>query len=379
MRPVVGKHDVRLAQPLRMHPALEPFVFARGNLTAKNRCVLAAMTNKQSHDDGHVSEEEIVWLEARAKGGFGIVCTAATHVQADGQGWEGEFGVWSDAFLPGLTTMAHSISKHGALGVAQLFHGGMRAPERLTGLQPKSASANQLNPLGEMSRAMTAEEIEETIHAFGQAARRCEQAGFDGVELHGAHGYLICQFLGNETNRRTDEWGGSVELRQRFLTEIIKEVRQQTSENFLVGVRLSPIHTGTGITVEDSLFSLKTCAAQEVDFIHVSCWDIQERATIGTEVNTYTEWFANELQGHVPLFTTGAVWDRNEATNALNQGANFVGVARAGIAHPNWPNLLIEGESHPKRPPFTAQELERAALSPKFIEYMRRWDGFVEP
>ena len=92
-----------------MHPALEPFVFARGSLSVRNRTVLAAMTNKQSHESGEISEAEINWLEGRAKGGFGIVCTAATHVEADGKGWSGAFGTFSDDFLPGLTRMAQAI------------------------------------------------------------------------------------------------------------------------------------------------------------------------------------------------------------------------------------------------------------------------------
>ena len=127
-----------------MHPALAPFVFPRGNLAVRNRTVLAAMTNKQSHPDGSVSTDEIRWLEARAEGGFGIVTTAATHVLEHGQGWEGEFGTWSDHHIEGLTAMATAIRGHGAVGLAQLFHGGMRAPQRLTGVRPCSASENDL-------------------------------------------------------------------------------------------------------------------------------------------------------------------------------------------------------------------------------------------
>jgi len=362
-----------------MHPALAPFRFQRGQLEVKNRCVLAAMTNKQSHANGHVSKDEVAWLEARSRGGFGIVTTAATHVQEDGQGWEGEFGVWSDAFLPGLTSMANAISQHGALGLAQLFHGGMRAPESLTGLQPKSASENLLNDEGDFARAMTEEEIHETIQAFGQAAQRCEAAGFHGVELHGAHGYLISQFLGEATNRREDAWGGSPEKRQTFLHETVKEVRRQTSDKFLVGVRLSPVHRGVGITLHDALFTLKSCMGLELDFVHVSCWDINQRETIGQNERTFTEWFADELQGQMPLITTGAVWNRGDAADAVGQGGDFVGVARAGIAHSNWPEHLAGNYAEPKQPPFSVTELEQAMLSPRFIEYMRRWEGFVDP
>ena len=375
---MVGKHDVRRAEPHPMHPALAPFQFRRGGLRVKNRCVLAAMTNKQSQNDGQVTQEEIAWLEARSRGGFGIVTTAATHVQEDGQGWEGEFGVWSDEFLPGLTTMATAITKHGSIGLAQLFHGGMRAPESLTGQQPKSASENLLDEEGNVSRAMTDEEVHETIRAFGQAAKRCEAAGFHGVELHGAHGYLISQFLGEQTNRREDAWGGSSEKRQAFLVETVKEVRRQTRENFVVGVRLSPVHQDVGITIQDALFTLNSCMTLELDFIHVSCWDIHQSVTIGQEERTLTEWFAHELKGQIPLITTGGLWNRNDAAVAMDQGGDFVGVARAGIAHPNWPEALANDADAPKRPPFSSEELQKASLSPRFIAYMRRWEGFVE-
>ncbi|MGB0313851.1 MAG: NADH:flavin oxidoreductase, partial [Poseidonia sp.] len=155
-----------------MHPALAPYTFARGGITVRNRTVLAAMTNKQSHDDGTVSSDEIAWLEARSVGGFGIITTAATHVLEDGKGWEGEFGTWSDHHAEGLTAMAEAITRHGAIGLAQLFHGGMRAPEALTGVQPMSASANELGGDLGTSRAMSEEDILEVISGFGAAARR---------------------------------------------------------------------------------------------------------------------------------------------------------------------------------------------------------------
>ena len=136
--------------------------------------------------------------------------------------------------------MANAIARHGAVGLAQLFHGGMRAPKQLTGLQPMSASINELGGDLGQSRAMTEEDIHEVIEGFGAAAARCERAGFHGVELHGAHGYLLAQFLGAGTNRRDDAWGGSQTKRTRLLAEIVSEVRLTTGPDFLVGVRLSP-------------------------------------------------------------------------------------------------------------------------------------------
>jgi 2,4-dienoyl-CoA reductase-like NADH-dependent reductase (Old Yellow Enzyme family) len=378
MRPAVGKHDGNLTFRRNMHPAQEPFRFERADIRMKNRVVLAAMTNKQSHSNGDISDDEIQWLEARAAGGFGMVCTAATHVEADGQGWEGAFGTDQDDRLPGLRRMARAIKHHGALAVAQLFHGGVRAPEELTGHPPKSAS-NHTVPNGITARSMDEEEIFTTIRAFGEAAHRCETAGFDGIELHGAHGYLISQFLGPVSNQRSDRWGGSQSQRNAFLTAIVNEVRLQTSSRFLVGVRLSPVQASTGTQLEEALETVSACLELELDFIHVSCWDIHETATLGDRCQTYTEWFAERIDGRLPLVTTGGVWNASDAENAMTQGADFIGVARAGIGHPDWPRYLKKGSEPPKRPPFSPDWLEQASLSPVFVDYMRRWDGFVEP
>ena len=371
------KDDDVGAKAMVMHPSLEPYTFLRSGLTAPNRTVLAAMTNKQSHADGRVSEDEIRWLEARSKGGFGIVTTAATHVLEDGQGWEGEFGTWSDHHLDGLSRLASSIHRHGAIALAQLFHGGMRAPERLTGHQPKSASANSLGEGKASSRAMSEKEIHEAIQAFGKAAERCEQAGFQGVELHGAHGYLIAQFLGAGTNRRTDAWGGDQLARTRFLGAIVDEVRKRTTANFLVGVRLSPELDSCGMSLEDSLHTLGLCGSMPLDFLHVSCWDIDKTGVFNGQERPFTTIFRQHLPSTMPLMTTGGIWTGDDAMKAVQQGGDFVGVARAGIAHPDWPRYLADGSEEPSRPPFTEESLAKASLNQTFIEYMRRWDGFV--
>ena len=188
-----------------MDDVLSPFTFARGHRTVRNRCVLAALTNKQSHDDGCLSDEETRWLTHRAQGGFGIVTSAAANVMENGKGWEGEMGVYDDAHVPGLRALASELRMHGALSLVQLFHGGIRAPTSLTGVQPMTASTTPLESGGNANaRAMTPGEIEAAVEAFARAAQRCEQAGMDGVELHGAHGYLIAQFLTRYCNRRTD-------------------------------------------------------------------------------------------------------------------------------------------------------------------------------
>lgn len=360
-----------------MHDVLSPFTFPRGQRTVRNRCVLAALTNKQSHDNGCLSGEETRWLTHRAQGGFGIVTSAAANVTKTGKGWDGELGVYDDAHVPGLRTLANELRNNGALSLVQLFHGGIRAPTSLNGVQPMTASTTPLESDGEANaREMTTEEIEATVEAFGQAAKRCEDAGMDGVELHGAHGYLIAQFLTRGCNRRTDAWGLTRDP-IGFLRAIVHRVREATSPDFLVGVRLSPNMPQFDFTFEDGMRVLGAVVDLELDFIHVSCWDIHETAQHNGATLPMTQHYAAAIGKRVPLITTGGVWSADDARFAMSLGADLVGVGRVGIAHPDWPKQLGQEDQPIQRPPFTVQHLTEASLSPTFIEYMRRWDGFV--
>ena len=219
----------------------DPFTFARTGHVVRNRSVLAAMTNKQSHKDGSLSDQEIKWLNRRAKGGFGIVTTAAANISKDGQGWKGELGLYDDRYIDNLIKLVNSVHNHDSLIFAQLFHGGMRAPESLTGTQPISASrvACKESSTG-YTKPASADDIRRIIQDFTLAAERCVRSGFDGIELHGAHGYLISQFLGKETNLRKDEWGGDIKGRSKFIIEIYRSIKNSVPESFIVGVRISP-------------------------------------------------------------------------------------------------------------------------------------------
>ena len=216
----------------------DSLLLSRTGKVLKNRTVLAAMTNKQSHEDGILSEDEKKWLIRRAMGEFAITTTAATNVTEHGRGWVGEMGVWGDHQIPELTNLARELKKTGTVSLAQLFHGGMRAPQSINGVQPISASINTEPGMdGVYTRSLDNTEVKEMIQSFTDAAIRCQKAGFDGVELHGAHSYLICQFLGIITNRRQDEWGGDLQGRSKFLREIITSIRKATGPEFLIVVR----------------------------------------------------------------------------------------------------------------------------------------------
>ena len=356
----------------------EEWTFPSNGQLVRNRTVLAALTNKQSNKDGTLSDEEITFLLRRAEGGFGIVTTAASHVMENGQGWTGEMGVWGDHQIPGLTRLADGIRDHGALSLVQIFHGGMRAPAEIIGTTPISASINDEMTGNEPAREMTAKEVEEAIGAFAAAAERCERAGIDGVEIHGAHGYLIAQFLGTITNRREDKWGGDLTGRSRFLMRIIDAVRERTSPSFVVVVRISPEIETLGIKLDDSLELAKRLSKTDIDALHISCWDVFKGSEgEPDDSRTLTRRFREEIPDDFPLISTGSIWTAEDVKFVMEEGADLVGVGRVGIAHPDWPIGLKDSEYSPAPPPFTTQHLDSVSLSPIFVEYMHRYRGFV--
>jgi len=181
--------------------------------------------------------------------------------------------------------------------------------------------------------------------------------------------------LGNITNRRDDEWGGDLLGRSRFLRKIIESIRQKTNPEFLVVVRISPIIEKAGIHLQDSLDLAKLLSELEIDMLHISCWDVFQK--VESDDCSLTKLFSKVVPKSLPLISTGAVWSAQDAQFVLDEGADFVGVARVGIAHPDWPKFLSDLSYSPQKPPFTENHLLGVDLSPVFVDYMRAWKGFV--
>ena len=358
---------------------LEKFLFKRAKKTVRNRTVLAAMTNKQSHGDGIISDDEIRWLVRRSEGGFGIITTAAAHVSKHGQGWKGELGIFDDIHINRLKQLTSTIQSYGSLVIAQLFHGGMRSPETLTGKQPISASKISCKESRNgFTRPASDQDINKIIEDFTSAAIRCVESGFDGIELHGAHGYLISQFLGTKTNFRKDKWGGYLKNRSRLLFEIYNSIRNNVPDSFIVGVRISPEIINMGINLDDSIRLACYLRDNEVDYIHLSCWNVFANSeTYSDNPKTITECFIENCENIPPVISTGSIWSALDAKNIMKQGADLIGVARVGIAHPDWANHIYDQNYNPKKSPYTTNYLRGVALSDVFIDYMRKWDGFV--
>ena len=339
-----------------------------------NRLMLAPLTNQQSHADGTLSDDEHRWLTMRALGGFGLTMTCAASVQAVGVGFAGQLGIHDDAHIPGLTRLACDIKMAGSLGIVQLHHAGNRSPREITGTDPVCPSDDAETG----ARVMSNEEVHEMIGAFVAAARRAQAAGFDGVELHGAHGYLLCQFLSAELNRRTDEFGGGLENRSRPLFAIIDGIRRDCGDDFHVGVRLSPERFGMRIDEIRDVYR-RLVAEGKVDMIDMSLWDCAKNAIDEAYADRrLIDIFAEIDRGAVRLAVAGKLYSAASVRDVLAAGADIAAIGRAAITNHDFPRRMHDDENFAMRTlPVSAQTLRDEGLSDTFVGYMRNWKGFV--
>ena len=351
----------------------EPLSFSRGPVL-RNRFALAPLTNLQSHDDGTLSEAEFRWLTLRAQGGFGMVSTCAAHVQAQGRGFRGQLGVFGDHQLAGLSRLASAIKAAGSVAVVQLHHAGRRSPRELIEGPPVAPTDDPETG----ARALSRGEVEQLAEDFVAAALRAERAGFDGVELHGAHGYVICQFLSPQFNRRDDRYGGTPENRARLLIDIIAGVRARCRPDFLVGVRLSPERFGLRLAEMREL-AARLMREGAIDYLDLSLWDVtkepEEEVHRGRSLLSH---FTELDRGGVRLGAAGRIDSGPAAARALAAGLDFVIIGRGAILHHDFPERVRANPSFgPVALPVSAEYLRGEGLGPAFVGYMRSWQGFV--
>lgn len=341
--------------------------------TLKNRLVLAPLTNLQSAPDGVLSDDEYKWLTMRAQGGFALTMTCAASVQEEGVGFPGQLGCHDDKHLPGLTRLAAGIKAHGSHAVVQIHNSGMRALKR-DGMKLMCPSDNE--EFG--AHAMSLDEVRRARDCFIAAAVRAEKAGFDGVELHGAHGYLICQFLSAEINKREDAYGGSAENRARFLLECIDGVRASTKPGFSLGVRLSPERFGMDV-LEVRDLAQRLMREAKIDYIDMSLWDAfkepQDEAYKGKPLAQY---FTELERGPVRLGAAGKLTTGEACARAMALGFDFLLIGRGAILHHDFPrHLQADANFTPIALPVSAEHLRAEGLGETFVNYMRTWKGFV--
>lgn len=336
---------------------LSPFTLPNG-VELKNRLVMAPMTNFSSHPDGTVTDAEVNYYTRRSAG-VSMVVTACTYVTPNGKGFHGEFGADSDEMIPSLKRLADAIKEQGAKAVLQIFHGGrMCPPELVPNGEIVSASDIPAEKGGVSTdepdvkpRALTESEVEAMIHAFGETTRRAIEAGYDGVEIHGANGYLIQQFFSPHSNRREDRFGGSLEKRMAFplavVNEVKKVVKEHATSSFIVGYRFSPEEPETpGITMGDTLKLFDTLANQDLDYLHVSLTEFFSMPRRGVEdVNkTRVDHLLETINDRVPLIGVGSIYTADDARKAFNTGVPLLALGRELIIDPDWVQKVSEGK-----------------------------------
>ncbi len=321
----------------------EPIVI--GNLTLKNRLALAPMDTELSGLHGEVTREMRSYYAARAGGGVGLILMEFTAVDETQRLTSPS--IYSDRFIAGWATLVDLIHAYGASIILQIAHHGGRALERITGRPPVAPSAIPSPIYPEIPRELTREEIDELIAKFVRAAERAKAAGFDGVEIHAGHGYLIGEFVSPHTNRRTDEFGGSFENRMRFPVEILKGIRASLGQDFVVGFKFSAYEAVEGgIDLELAIKIARYMEAQGVDYLHISVlsfplpeYRYPSVPPIYTSGPPLVE-LAAEIKRHVrvPVMTVGGFGELEEAERVLREGcADIVVLGRALIADPHLP------------------------------------------
>lgn len=341
----------------------------------KNTFMLAPLTNQQSHENGELSDDEFNWLTKRAEGGFGLTMTCASHVQEIGKGFPGQLGIFSDDLNPGHERLTATIKEHGSLAVCQLHHAGMRSPKALIGQAPVCSSDVEKHG----ARALSLEEVKELRDDFIVAAIRAQKCGYDGVEVHGAHGYIIAQFLSSAINHRTDEYGGSLKNRSRLLMEIVGGIRNDCGPEFLIGVRISPERFGMQLSEAKSLCE-QLIEDGKIDFLDVSLWDCfkmpeeeqhQDRSLL--------EHFTSIDRKNIKLTVAGKIRSGKDVLQILSSGVDFVTIGRSAILHHDFPKrVMADPDFTPIENPVSKEHLRNEGLGEAFVNYMAGWPGFVE-
>ncbi|MBH0229787.1 NADPH dehydrogenase NamA [Halobacillus yeomjeoni] len=329
------------------HQLFSPFTIK--NVTLKNRIVMSPMCMYSAYDqDGHTQPFHIAHYESRAAGQVGLVMTEATSVLPEGRISHEDLGIWEDAHIEGLRDITASIHRHDAKAAIQLAHAGRKANlnDEIFAPSPKAFNESLKEPT-----EMSENDIRRTIQAFKEGARRSKEAGFDIIELHGAHGYLINQFLSPLTNDRTDEYGGDREKRYRFLREVIEAVKEEWEGPLFVRIS-GDEYQEDGNTMDDFIFFSKEMKSQGVDLIDVSSGGVVPAAIEpypGYQVK-YAEQIkegAEIATGAVGLITSGI-----QAEEILqNDRADLIFLARALLKNPYWPKQAADEMDFPLEGP----------------------------
>ena len=332
-----------------------------GNVELKNRMVMAPMGDLTANPDGTVSDTSIAYYGARAKGGIGLIITGIVRINnTDGTAGPNQLSLADDKYIAGFKLLVDEVHKYGAKIFPQIQHSGRQGVAAFTGNDYVVApSAIPSAVMQQPTRELTVEEIHTLVGQFGDCARRAMEAGADGVEIHGAHGYLINQFLSPFSNKRTDEYGGPFENRMRFLLEIMRDVRAKTENKIPVSVRISADEflSAVGIPmpyidISEGIRIAKAIEAEGIDAINVSC-GTYETMNMAIEPMSFTQgWRKDFIKAiknsvNVPVIAVAMLREPDVAEELLQQGVmDFASFGRALLADAEYANKVMDNRNN---------------------------------
>lgn len=334
---------------IKIEKLLEPFKI--GYLELKNRIVMPSMVTNYANRDGSVSDRLISYYKARAAGGVALIVVEAAYIHPSGKGFENQLGIYNDKLVPGLKRLVNEIHAEGGKVFLQLYHAGSQTDSSLTRTPILSPSAIPCPTKKEIPVELNKESIEVLVDAYIKAAKRAQKAGFDGVEIQGAHGCLLNQFLSSYSNKRTDQYGNSLENRMRFPLEIVTRIRKDLGKDFILGYRLSAYeYIEDGLTLTETKPFAKRLEAAGIDLISVSAganqFMMMTVPPMGIKQGC-AAYLSKEIKKEVniPVIVAGRINEPRVAEEILlDEKADLIALGRALIADAEFPNKVKRGE-----------------------------------
>lgn len=323
-----------------------------GGVTLKNRFVMPAMSSSHGEANGTAGPDLIAYYAARARGGFGLIITEFTYVSPEGCAIPGQLRIDSDDCITGYRALTERVHAEGGTIFMQIHHAGRETVSQITGLPNVAPSAVPCPVNLQIPHELTLEEVWAVIEKYGDAALRAKKAGFDGVEIHGAHGYLAAQFASSYANKRMDEFGGDIQGKCKFPVELVRNVKKKCGADFPVIYRISgEEHVEDGRQIGETVIIAKALEEAGVDAIHVSAGVYASMPYIIAPSHVpfgYNLYAARAVKAavHIPVIGVGRITDPSVAEDAVSSGAaDFVSLGRASIADPEFPIKVLEGRT----------------------------------
>lgn len=330
----------------------ESLTFKNG-ITIKNRVVMAPMTTWASNDDYTISDEEARYYKKRVNG-VGLRLQVARMFSQMGSVLRMNSRRMMIPLFQAFEIGGCKLKSGGAHAILQIFHAGNKALPDLTpngDIVSSSAVETEATAFAPsvLPRELSHDEIVDVIHAFGETTRRAIEAGFDGVEIHGAHGFLLQNFFSPFFNRREDQWGGSLENRLRFPLAVVQEmknvIKKHATKPFILGYRISPEESEEGgLRMKDTYALIDRLVEQDVDYIHASLADALSSLPVDSQEKTYLELLVDHVNGRVPLLVAGSMVTPDDVAQALDKGLTLVAIGHGLIMNPDWVEKVQNGQ-----------------------------------